>query len=1445
MPSRPGRWGLVGCTNRRIPAPPSIYWQNPSVAIGEVRGAVTIRAGSPRWKEVNASAWEHERVGLYQIRDLLPDADPYCAWANVEFVGTDGSVNEVDLLVLTPSGLVLLELKHWQGEIGGDGIRWQRRMPNGRTSVVENPLLLANRKAKRLASLLGHYAGRQHGRGVRVPYVGAAVYLHAASMKVSLDEIGRQHIYRPTGKARGDLPAIGDLLVGRSGDGQIDRERGRAIVRLIESAGVRPATVERTVGQLKLESRPYAEGPGWQDYLADHKVQTGQKRRVRFYLTSQAAAVDRDMIVRAAEREYRILQDIHHDGIVHAVDLVEHEYGPAVVFEHDEESVRLDRWMDEHGATLQIDQRLNLLRQLAETMQYAHSRRLVHRNLNPHSILVRRPDTAAPRLVVIDWQTGGRLPGSSGSAGSLGGTLHVEQLANEASRVYQAPEIGLPDAAATPLDVFSLGCVAYLILTGRPPAITVAEQRSRLDEAGGLDVSAAFDGATAALIDLVFYATVGVVPDRTPSVARFLTGLDQVEEELTAPDPVPELSPLDARTGDQLEGGFTVVKRLGAGATAVALEVRLEGSRPEGLSAPIRPGQRLVLKVALDEGKRQRLIDEADVLERLKHYQVAQLLMAPRVIGGHTALLLEWAGEPTLAEQLATGGRLNIEALERYGTDLLDIVRALDALGVMHRDIKPANLAARPRPKDSELHLCIFDFSLAAIPAEQWQAGTQPYRDPFLGPPRRARYDAAAERFSVAVTLYEMATGALPRWGDGASDPALLAEEVTIDPGLFDPSIAERLAEFFRRALAREARERFDTVEEMADAWRATFSALPPPATVAELPDLQVPYDAAKFPLGPGTLVEHIGLSPKARSALERFGVSTVAELIGHDAMALSRLGGVSKATKQEITRRAADMRMLFPTQEPVAAWVAEVTGRGLERLADMLAPALPRPTNESRTLRLLLGLDSPAETAAPLLWPSQTEVARAIGVTAQRVGQIAHRAAERGLPVDALTEVRDEIVALLDANGGVMSADELAEELIAGHGSFSPEPLRASQAVGIVRAAVETELVRGGDARVDIRRSGGTVLVGLEPADPTSTHTAQELLEYVAGLARAAQRLAAAEPLPAPKRAVERLRQLTPPPMMPPLSDQRLVQLAAAGAGDVAVNAESQLYPVGLPPDVAIRLAAGTLAVRPGGSFTEDEVRRRIRARFPQAAPLPPRPALNKLLTDCGIALAWDRDRYRPPTATGSDLFATATRFGSTSFGPLLAPGFGVVTETDERLRSTLDRNGFLAVLVKPASLTGARRALLARLGADGPAPVEVDVTRILVETLRDIGVPWSLVLDSDAQGPPHPDRRNLENAVRHAVLPRIEEALTAPGPVVLTEAAPLARYHCMDLIGRLADNARPRPAARLLLAPATGARAMLDDEPIPTTSPAQLLWLADAWWQAAPLASSGKVRA
>ena len=82
-----------------------------------------------------------------------------------------------------------------------------------------------------------------------------------------------------------------------------------------------------------------------------------------------------------------------------------------------------------------------------------------------------------------------------------------------------------------------------------------------------------------------------------------------------------------------------------------------------------------------------------------------------------------------------------------------------------------------------------------------------------------------AERYSAAVTLYEMTLGAgvLPQWGDGKSDPALTDDELVIDAEKFDPSVREGLVEFFRKALHREPAKRFDNADEMRWAWQQVF----------------------------------------------------------------------------------------------------------------------------------------------------------------------------------------------------------------------------------------------------------------------------------------------------------------------------------------------------------------------------------------------------------------------------------------------------------------------------------------------------------------------------------------------------------------------------------------------------------------------------------------------
>ena len=108
---------------------------------------------SPRWNVITPSQYEWERRALDFVKAGLPDHDPYRAWVNFEFQTSDGAIYEIDLLVLTKQGFWLVETKAWGGRIYGDTGTWTRSV-DGRLHSEDNPVLLANRKAKALSSLL-------------------------------------------------------------------------------------------------------------------------------------------------------------------------------------------------------------------------------------------------------------------------------------------------------------------------------------------------------------------------------------------------------------------------------------------------------------------------------------------------------------------------------------------------------------------------------------------------------------------------------------------------------------------------------------------------------------------------------------------------------------------------------------------------------------------------------------------------------------------------------------------------------------------------------------------------------------------------------------------------------------------------------------------------------------------------------------------------------------------------------------------------------------------------------------------------------------------------------------------------------------------------------------------------------------------------------------------
>jgi hypothetical protein len=359
-----------------------------------------------RWTAVTESSFPWEREALEFLRVHLPDHEPWRAWSNFEFIDDEGRVNEVDVLVLTPVGFVLVEVKSRPGTLRGDPYSWTWTT-EGHQVTTDNPLPRANRKAKRLASVLRRQDAIVRSVPRTSPWIEPLIFLSAVRQRPVLDPgTEKRVVLRGAPGSPEDAGVIGTLI--RADELGLGRGRTagpaatRAWVRAIEQAGIRAPGRGRRVGDYEL-GQLLGEGENWQDFAGRH-VATGVNRRVRIYPYARAATPEaRDRLARTAQREFRVLEGVEHVGIQRALDYREAELGPALVFEHDPNAARLDRYLGQRLAGLALSQRLALIRQLGEAMAYAHGKRLYHRGLAPQNILVRDPEGDTPRLQITRW----------------------------------------------------------------------------------------------------------------------------------------------------------------------------------------------------------------------------------------------------------------------------------------------------------------------------------------------------------------------------------------------------------------------------------------------------------------------------------------------------------------------------------------------------------------------------------------------------------------------------------------------------------------------------------------------------------------------------------------------------------------------------------------------------------------------------------------------------------------------------------------------------------------------------------------------------------------------------------------------------------------------------------------------------------------------------------
>jgi len=1426
-------------------------------------GAVT-RVSGERWVEVTSSQFPHETEGLALVRGILPDETPFRAWSNFEFRDSRGKWHEVDLLVLGRGQLYLIELKYYSGTLRGDDHRWSR--PGKRAE--DSPLKLARRKAQYFASKLTdelYKWAAETGAAISdprrvVPFVQEAVFLHHERFTSDLSSASAIGLYGLDGQeAATNLPGISQLILEQPHREAIGANREQILVKLMERIGLVQRRT-REAGSWIIEDQALAEVGGWQEWLASHKVAQQERARIRFLVTPAGAPEsERDRNRAIANHEFRTMSRLQHDGLFRPRDIVDSELGVGLVYDYDESWQRLDLWMADQTRGVPLTTQLSIIRQIGEALQYAHGNKVVHRNLSPRAIWVRDvPGTDDVKVRIGDWQASGTID-----------TAHLTRTVGpgvtalfgvDAPAARRPARTDSPDGRDTPadpsgadgnswvdeafgapegtwsasvdrvrVDVFGLGALAFYVVAARPAALSAHALKERLRAQTGLDLAVELPQVSAELRNLVLKATNPAPTQRLGDVNGFLALLSEVERQATSPESTTE-DPLDATPGAVLGGRFRLERRLGQGSTAVGLLVT-------DLHNPSGEVER-VLKVALHDDAAKRLADEAEVLRSVHSPRIVKLVDGPITLAGRRALVLESAGTETLTEVLRERERLSLDLLERYGTDLLDALVALDKAGVDHRDIKPSNLGVRENRGDRTKHLVLFDFSLTRAAASATSAGTPPYLDPFLTG-KRDRYDSAAERYAAAVVLFEMATGQLPRYGAGDTDPATIPDDVTVEPSMVDESLAPLLVPFFTEALARDADQRHHTVEEMRGAWLTLFAS---DATTE--PDETNDELAAAATLT--TPLKDSGLTSRALSALEPLRVASVGELLTVDSVRLSRMPGVANSTRLQISKRVKQWRSRLgdvAAPKPVPGGIERPTL--VDACELLLRSAAAHSSKKAAPLvRLILGIGTDldafatnAQLAASLPEPVTP------GRASQLIGSLQEAWAADPKALHVLDHLVEQFSGWLLAMSSVVTTAEAVDWL---HAELAdPDPASSDRpehrlAAGLLRLTLERiRALRRADADhvtplVLRRREGVLTLIAGEPF----------LLDVAESVGRQADELVkdAGDPATAlvpSGRVVERMDRVAftvdVPQGQVALPDaRRLAQLGAAASTSAALTAAGDLHHRDLSPAKALTLTFKD--VGGGQDLSPQEIRDRVRVRFPALPVLPERPLLDALIQAAELSLVFDdRTRlYRSPQ-TGGDTTGLESRLQTVNIHA--TSPVTTTSQIGQRLEDSRRSRSFLALGVPAARLDrfvdSAKGTYAAEL---------VDVTGVLIGALRSqaahVGLPWDLIRAADAAPESSRDRQGLGELVKRswaAVLAAVEDALASAGdgPVIITEASPLARYDNMGLLARWTDLGTARRRAVWLVVPQLGASrgSAIDGRPVPLAAPGQFIAL-DAEW-------------
>jgi len=320
------------------------------------------------------------------------------------------------------------------------------------------------------------------------------------------------------------------------------------------------------------------------------------------------------------------------------------------------------------------------------------------------------------------------------------------------------------------------------------------------------------------------------------------------------------------RVGTLLRGKYRIDGVLGVGGMAVVY------------AATHRNKKRFAVKVLHPElsfraDLRARFLREGYAANSVEHAGTVAVLDDDVAEDGGAFLVMELLEGETVEERWERSGRrLPLDALLSIGYELLDVLAAAHARGIVHRDIKPANLFLT-----FDGRLKVLDFGIARLRdiavSQATQMGALIGTPSFMAPEQALgitdEVDAQTDLWATGATLFTLASGRMVH--EAATIQAVIVKAATQPaPSLAAvlPGAPSAVVQAVDRALVFDKAQRWASAGAMRDALReaslACFGRIPslPPAAAGHVPPTNTLSSERGRPSVPVVTLAHSPASP-------------------------------------------------------------------------------------------------------------------------------------------------------------------------------------------------------------------------------------------------------------------------------------------------------------------------------------------------------------------------------------------------------------------------------------------------------------------------------------------------------------------------------------------------------------------------------------------------------